>query len=105
MFSAAHTQILLYQYFKNDSEDPLAFTSRSDQKQDQPKRKENAQTQLNRMIEALNALNFEPKVELLDPPPKDSLRNYSYPQFEVRRARDDGKASLATQALKAAVNK
>jgi hypothetical protein len=101
MFSAAHTQILLYQYFKNDSEDPLAFKDRLDPKQEHAQTHQEATDQLNRMIKGLKDLGFGLPAAL--PPKLERLRNYSYPQFEVLRATNDARASPVSQALKEAV--
>ena len=95
MFSAAHTQILLYQYFKKESEDLLAFKNRQDQNQGQPL------SQPNRMIQGLNPLGFDPPVALVSRP--GTVRNYSYPQFEVFSAVTEGPDSLVSVALQEAV--
>jgi hypothetical protein len=100
MFSAAHTQILLYQYFKNDSEDPLAFKNRQYPNQEQ------ASKQLDRMIQGLNTLGFNPPVELVSRRDEHKEpRNYSYPQFTVCSPVTDGPHSLVSVALRESVQK
>jgi len=90
VYSPAHTQVLLFQYFKNDRDDPLACSiSGVDQKE--------ASNRLNKMVESLNALGFDQAVQLLAKSAKP--RNYSYPQFEVCKARVDGPNSPLSVAL------
>jgi hypothetical protein len=108
MCSAVHTQILLYQYFKNDSKDPLAFQNRQYPNQERaPKQhQDQASEQLKRMIEGLNALGFNPPVELVSRRDEDKEpRNYSYPQFTVCSPVTDGPHSLVSVALREAVQK
>lgn len=89
VYSPAHTQILLFQYFKNDRDDPLAYKRSGIPREEA---REEALKRLSKMVKSLSAVGF-PEVELLAK--SGEPRNYSYPQFEVREAQVKGLNSLS----------
>lgn len=88
----AHTQMILHQYFLNDCERPLG---ESGEEKVGEKR-----GRLQSMIQRLNRFDFDPPVGFLKL--MSEARNYSYPQFELRRAKNKG---VATNCLRSAFGK